>query len=143
MMIIKFFNFHLREFLQIRIKNLKYYLPSDFIAFRIMFKGNWKITAFIKFTKSSWFAITDACCLSRWWSINLENVHKYLLISRKNKVNTLAFFKRDFTVKPSVSKCPVGRNREFVEVTTDMIYCRLFECFNFHISGLLFVGNNH
>ncbi len=93
-----------------------------------MFKCNGKISTFIKFPKSSGFAITNTCCKCRWWCIYLEIS---ILINQRIKLDTLAFFKRDFTVKPSVSKFPVARNRALVsrrgEVATAIRCCRFLE----------------
>ena len=94
-----------------------------------MFKSNWEISTFIKFSKSSGFAVSNACCKCSWWSIYLKK--NSILINRRFQLNTLAFFKSDLTVKPSVSKLPVARNRALVsrrgEVAMDIRCCRLVE----------------
>jgi hypothetical protein len=61
------------------------------------------------------------------------------------KINTLAFFRRDFTVKPSVSKCPAGRIRAFVSRVCDVIAaivdCRLLESVSIsNYSGIFFLS---
>ncbi len=81
-----------------------------------MFKCYWKISTFIKFTKSRWFAITNTCCFCWWWCIYLTWYWFFFKEYQfwKVRINTLAFFKRDFTVKPSVTKGPVCLNRALV-----------------------------
>ncbi len=155
MMIIKFFDFNLvfRIFIKSHRILFLLYLPGNFISFCIMFKCNWKVTTFIKFTKCRRFAVTNTCCFCWWWFINLEWFFKKISIT-KVRINTLAFFKRDFTVKPSVTKGPVCRNRAFVsrrgDVAVAIICCWVLESVSIlhkwhtlSFFSLLFVDNDH
>ena len=133
-MIIQFFDFYLqwdRHTRRVQIGSSMFTnLPGDFIAFGIVFKCNRKITAFVKFSKSSWFTLTYTCRKCWWWSIDLNHWNFIYSVQNEERI-TLAFFNSDLTVKPSVSKEPVERNRAFVsrrgEVATAITCCQLLE----------------
>ena len=48
-----------------------FYLPSDLVAFGIVFECDGKITTFVEFTESSGLAVSNACCVRSRWSVDL------------------------------------------------------------------------
>ena len=48
------------------------YLPRYFVSFRIMFKGNWKVSSFIKFSKRCGFGGSFFECSCTWRASHLQ-----------------------------------------------------------------------
>lgn len=82
------------------------YLPRYFVSFRIMFKGNWEVSSFIKFSKCCRLGWSFFKCSCSWWASHLQKKKKKNrnLVLKHWKMcteRTLVFFKVSFCAKCS------------------------------------------
>ncbi len=133
-MIIKFFDFHLRLLYSILdfIRCLK--IPSKrfyFLWYHVQGQlENHHVHKIYETQLVCYYEYVLQMRMVEHLPTKFSRENKFLFNNEKNN-DTLAFFKRDFTVKPSVSKCPAGRNRAFVsrrgDVARAIICCQLLE----------------